>query len=267
MNPLSQLFRNFFYNPILARKLQLEHLIGNHIKIVPAILQETEEGYTKELSKLIKLFDTIDIDILNGSLYSNRKTYNWKESVELFRKIYSKNILNKFEFTKEVKNLQLDFMIEDFTEIIAYKFPDYVKQIILPLQSSWFKDKIKFDQLSKFIKDNSQIEFGVSIANTVKLPNNLDLLPKLGIKMIQILTVEAGKQGNIFLIEQYRKINLIKSNGLKIKLDGSMKTKVFEGMLDIDLELLKYVNEISVGSFFMPNEKTFNEVIEDMSKE
>ena len=183
------------------------------MKFIPTVLEESKEGFSKQLQKLFPFFSYFQIDVADGIFVDNKTVQIDAINHELQQ---CNNVSMKqfvFDFDLMVKDYQ-----PEIEKLQKLKTTISIKNVLINF--SLFPDLEKLTKQYNF-------NFGLSISpeNTIdELKNKypLDNLPS-----IQIMSIKLGKQGNPFIPQALEKISQLRQAGYRstIFLDGGVNGK------------------------------------------
>ncbi|MBN1916167.1 hypothetical protein JW796_04245 [Candidatus Dojkabacteria bacterium] len=185
------------------------------MEITPAILTDNLATFKAQMKAVEKFSDEVDIDILDGSMFE-AKTLPAQDMLSVD--------------TPLVRHLHI--MVMKPKEIVNLAAAEGVRSIIFQAESDL--TDINFNELT--------LESGIAIAPETPLASIEKYLNTISI--IQILLVNPGGQGNVFMPEQLKKVDELRDLGYKgrVKVDGAVcKDNISE------IEEYK-VDAVSVGS-------------------
>lgn len=186
------------------------------MQICPSILESSTSDFIYQLKRLSPYFNYFQIDIADGLFVSNKTV----QIEEIIQTIQPSNHL-------AIEPLTLDFhlMVKDYN-IEINKLGNWnineikIKNIFIHY-SLFPKLKILINQL---LLDKYSLSIGLVLNprdQVSDLSNNYDLN---NISAVQIMSVNPGKQGSVFLPETLKKIEQLRQSGYrsKIFLDGAI---------------------------------------------
>lgn len=180
--------------------------------ICPSILEKSATAYIETIKKLSPYFSYFQIDIADGK-YVENKTASLNEVLSEIYKINFSNLV--FDFHLMVKNFE-----DEIKKIVFFKEKITINNIFIHFDLSPNLKQL-INQLYKNI--GLVINPQDHVLNLAK-KNNLKNIP-----LIQIMSVNPGKQGQSFLKETLKKIEQLRYLGYrsKIFLDGGINDKTF----------------------------------------
>jgi len=219
------------------------------MQICPSILEKDIKGLISQINKLSPYFSRFQIDIADEIFVPNKTV-----QIEEIKDSLNKDCLYK------------DSLLFDF-HLMVYDFE---------------KDIIKLNQLKKLIKIKNIFihysaikDFTMKISKLSSIPIGLTLNPEdqvddltnhYGLKqipLIQIMSVIPGVQGNPFLPNTLKKIELLRLLGYrnKIFLDGAVNDKT----LPI-INKLKYKPDVICPGSFLTKAKNLEERVQYLKR-
>lgn len=199
------------------------------MQIYPSILETNTKDFEKTLVKLTPVFDYFQIDIADGILVPN-KTIQIEDISSVIYNLQSTIYKSTFEF---------HLMVADY--------PKLGKQLnelkdILSIQSALIHLKV----LNPDLPNYPNLPYGLVLNPENEVTKNYEIISKFPI--VQIMTVNPGKQGSPFLPDQLEKINELRAAGFsgKIILDGGINDQT----LPIILKNKHLPDAICPGSYF-----------------
>lgn len=205
------------------------------MNICPAILTNNINTFRDNL-RSFQIFDEIDIDIIiPGSLTSAPKTVSIEDAI---------NEVSRFQNKKYKFHLMCDFPFEEIQKIVdRIQFLNIV--FIIHQESSFDMKEV----------ESSKEPIGLALKHTSDF-KNLDYYENFC--LIQIMSVEIGKQQNVFEPSALQKVTELRELGYDrvVALDGGIHLDNVAYITEYD------VDSLSVGSYFT---KSLN-VIEDRKK-
>lgn len=202
--------------------------------VIPSILEEKPASYLLQIKRLSSYFSIFQIDIADGQ-YVLGKTAEIEETLNIFLK--EKNLMKKitFDFHLMIKNYQ-----STIEKIINFK-----KKIKLGNIFIHFNLHPNYDRLINLYYKN--IGLVINPEDKIEDLNRYYNLNK--IKLLQIMSVYPGRQGQPFLRKTLNKITQLRLLGYryKIYLDGGVN----EESLPIILNQRFRPNVICPGSYLV----------------
>lgn len=170
------------------------------VKIVPAILTESEEEYHDQLLMAEHVSDIIQIDVIDGKFAKNQTV--------------GCDIIKKYK-TSSMLEIQL-MVLYPQNYIEELKLIDYVSRIIVPLETEGSIPEAIYN-VRMYHK-----EIGLSINPATPAGSVFPFLDD--IDMLVILAVEPGFSGQKFKNEVLDKVRNVKKNapGLAVEVDGGI---------------------------------------------
>ncbi|MEI6462793.1 MAG: hypothetical protein WCO33_03970 [bacterium] len=226
------------YEEVEKRLDTIKKLLPSN-NIVPSILTNDPKLFETQLEVYSKLFKQVEVDVLDNSIIKN-KTVPLNEGFEIANKHLSAGTIK----TK----IGLHFMSSNFDlELVKRNLP-IIEEIVFSYEFILSHSEF-FDGLLSFTLTNCRpFKIGVYM---VPYMGMLDYQKELNLfDFIQLMTVEPGKQGNSFIPEALDSIPILKSMGFKLKLDGGITPEAINSLNEKRRGNLKYVDTISIGSYF-----------------
>ncbi|MEI6886625.1 MAG: hypothetical protein WCK31_00125 [bacterium] len=224
------------HDEVQKKLTEIQKLLPDN-KIVPSILTKDSKLFETQLEVYSKIFPQIEIDVLDNSIIKN-------ETVALPEAF---NITNKYVNGSKNK-VGLHFMSSNFDLELVKKNLLVIEEIVFSYEFILTHSDF-FEELLSFTLTNCRpFKIGVYMMPDMKIleyKSDLNLFD-----FIQLMTVEPGKQGNKFVPEVLDTIPMLKSIGFKLKLDGGISVDSIKSLSGKRLGNLKYVDTISVGSYF-----------------
>lgn len=200
---------------------------------IPAILAASEKELRSQCEKILPHFSHISVDIVDGILFPNT-TVTVEQTISIIKQ-YEEKLQKKM-------TIHFDFMVQDYQKNLETirNSPITIGTVVVNTKSNITQDYISSFQQTFTLGISIPIETNI---DTIKYIYNLNILP-----IIQIMSIEAGFQGNSFALLSLIKIEQLRLNHYKNKivLDG--------GINPTTLSLIKskqYKPDIvTVGSYF-----------------
>ena len=211
------------------------------MEIVPAVLATTEKEFVRQIEIASSLSSIIQIDIVDG-IYVPNTTFGPEYIVKYFKK-------NKLNFRKNTFDFHL--MVQNWAEaqeIILHA--DISIRYILVHYTVWASNK-------------KPETFHVLVFNPQE---SIDTHCAKQFSAVQIMTIEPGKQGNVFLPETLEKITQLREHGYegKILVDGGINDSTLPYVLS-----QRYLPDIvAVGSYLTTaiNPKEKYDILQTISR-
>lgn len=178
------------------------------LKIVPAILENTQEDFLKSLTKVASFAERVQIDVDDG-VFGNNVTV-------AINKVADQILLQGKIFFET--HLMVNHPMEQITSIEEA----HIRKVILQSE----KDGELRDSLDSFSALGCLIGLAVSPQTPI-----FDIEPFLDIlDIVTIMTVEPGHQGNPFLPDNLTKVQTLRDLGFvnEIEIDGGIDDKNIE---------------------------------------
>lgn len=202
------------------------------IQICPAILVDKVEDLKTQLEQYIPMFDQIDIDV-------NIEHDDFEGKVLVLPGNVYSVILNLFQDISVKPTIALHFMVSNplpyivlWHNVIGQSIP--IKFYIH--QEAMYKQVLESDLFEKY-----EINMSVKIESDMKPIEFYNQFNE-----IQLMSIEAGAQGNSFIPEVLERVEWLRENGYdkKISLDGGVNLKTASVLRETT------INRVSVGSYF-----------------
>jgi ribulose-phosphate 3-epimerase len=195
-------------------------------KIIPAILAKDKKELKKQLNKIEKYFDYVQIDIMDGILVNTKNNLN---------PLAIKELLKKYD-------LEIHLMVKDVSSyIIKWQKLKNVKKIIWHFEAEEGSEAIIC--LAKYLNKN-KIKAGLAINPNTSITKITKLIKYFD--TIQIMGVIPGAQGKAFETKTIGKIKNLRNKypDLNISVDGAVSDKNIQAIKKAG------ANIIAVGSYF-----------------
>ena len=202
------------------------------MRIIPAILTSNLEDMTNQLSTVSEFTDDVDIDVMDGKFVTD-------STVD----ISSIPIINPLIYNFDLMVSEPELHI---TKIIEAKSKGmHIGRVFIHIESNY-----KLETICNITTTNS-FDLGFSLSIETAIENFIDTISRIrasfpNIKpVLQLKTVQIGKQGNPYHPEVLGKIGKVKEQGFngEIYLDGGMEPDIILSLKNYDLA------GVSVGSY------------------
>ena len=201
------------------------------MRIIPAILTANTDELNKELNYISEFTDEVDIDLMDGVFVQDK-------SVDI----------NDLPILKDITynlDLMVENPIEDIEKVLMQQQKGLkVERIFVHIESNF--DIVKLCTLSR-----NNFKLGFSLMVPTAIENFLDIVTQVQksfpdiYPLLQLKTVQIGKQGNPYHPEVLGKIIKARSAGFKgdVYIDGGIDP-------DIIMSIKNYeITGVSVGSY------------------
>lgn len=247
MNIFQEISHKLLYDPVLSKRNVLKRMLDKHVEICPAILEEEKEMFEFRYNQVKNDFEQIDVDILDGTLFSDLVTWELSGIFQFLNDVMHASILAKLS---RMPDIGLHFMIEKPERYFEIELPLCVREIVICYETGIFTDPDRLAIFRKYQQAHRDLEFGVSVNPTTDIDEVLTMLDRenLNIHLLQLMTVQPGKQGNEFKLKSFRKCGDIKEK-YRLKIDGAINPITLGSLDEADKKLLEFVDAVSVGSY------------------
>lgn len=209
------------------------------MEIYPSILETNLDEFITTLKKLLPVFNHFQIDIADGIFVPN-KTIQIEEIMSVVNGQLSNVKGKSYEFHLMVKDYEKE--IAKLKHLKPLSVLIHLRSIAKLLNGSIAK-KISRQFNNEAMK---QWQYGLVLSPDDEVQKNYPIISQFPI--IQIMTVNPGRQGSPFLPQELKKINELREAGFKGKiiLDGGINDQT----LSIILKNKHLPDAVAPGSYF-----------------
>lgn len=234
---------------IQEAKKTLQSILPN-THLVPAILSKDRNEVKELLSVYLKVFDQIDFDVIDNTLFEGMLTLPADEYIEILHEIFldpGANIKPK---------IGIHLMVADYETALLPHVIKRIDQVVIHFESLSVYDETIEDFFQELHSLNPDLQIGVAIApRSLKEVHSILKFDKSRFEifdLFQIMTVQPGMQGEKIIPEATELISDLKSAfpNSKIKVDGGISPEEFDYLTIDQIEIIKLCFEASVGSYF-----------------
>lgn len=248
-------------NIVQAKKI-LQNILPNTL-LVPAILSENRKDVMDLLKVYLQVFDKIDFDIIDNTLFEGKLTLQPDEYMEILHEMYLESnsedqSAQDGEIAPAVKKLPkvgMHFMVADYESALVPHLIKRIDQIFIHFEALSLYDESIQDFFEEIRALNPSIEIGLAIAprsqkeiqSILKYERNkFDIFD-----IFQVMLVAPGEQGKDIVPEATKTITDLQFylKNPKIKIDGAITPEFYELTME-QIEILQTCSEASVGSYF-----------------
>ncbi len=174
------------------------------MKIVPTILSNSLDEIKRQIKLAEAFAEEVDLDIVDGKLFEGEPTPSFEEILSID--------------TSLVKYLHL--MVKEPEEYVKTALLYGVRAIVVHAEANL--EWLNFDEIP--------VEMGIAINPSTPVKSIERYFEE--IDLVQVMTVEPGKQGNPFLMEQLDKVRELKAmkNGFEVKVDGGVNQETISSI-------------------------------------
>jgi len=193
------------------------------MQIIPSILENNPKNYIEQISNLSPFLNHFQIDIADGILVPN-KTAQLKEILYLLTNNQQLTTNNHYDFHLMVSNPTTHI---DYIE--ALKANIKIETIFIHYKA--LRYEAPFTHFVHKYSSVAQIGLVFNPEDDINTINSL--IPVKTIPIVQIMTIDPGKQGNPFLVESLKKVEQLRSLGYrnKIAVDGGVNIETIQLMI------------------------------------
>lgn len=233
------------------------------MQIYPSVLETDIEVFKKRLTEFVPIFLHIQIDIADGKLVDNRtiQIEDVVDQVTRLRLVDAKAVAGKQGYSGQARNtFEIHLMVEDWQKEMSSLF-----QLAKSIQiTRVFVHASVFHTPYSIL--NTQFEWGLVLNSEDTVDDYWEALQPFPI--VQIMTVQPGRQGNPFLPESLEKISQLRQKGYlgKIILDGGINEETLPQILSRSY----WPDAVCPGSYFHKEPsagfKKLQEIVEQYKK-
>jgi len=231
------------------------------MQIIPSILESNPQDYINQILRLSPYFNHFQIDIADGILVPN-KTARLNEILPLlinnqqpFGPTQGKPAINNhFDFHLMVSN-----PASYIDSIRALKQDIHIDTIFIHYKT--LSSNAPFTHFVNTYSSVANMGLVLNPEDEVKVVNNI--IPVYIIPIIQIMTINPGRQGNPFMVESLKKIEQLRKLGYrnKIAVDGGVNLETIQMMISQN----QIPDIVCPGSYFS-KAKNLEKRIEEMKQ-
>ena len=172
------------------------------MKIVPTVLTDNIEIFKSQMKTIEKFSDEVDIDVMDGTLFGTNQTPLLRDMLLVDSPL--------------VRHLHL--MIKEPADAIKLALDNGIRSVVVHAEADL--EWLNFDEIP--------IDIGIAIA-----PQTPVMVIEAHLKTlssVQIMTVDPGAQGRVFLQDQLKKIPELRAMGFagEIKVDGGVSEETIQ---------------------------------------
>lgn len=217
------------------------------MRIIPAILEKTDDQFINQLHTLIPYFTHFHIDIVDGQFVPN-KTVQIEDLNNLQLRTFDLGLLT-FDFHLMVDDPGQE--VDKLNQLAAKK----IKITIVFIHLKTFKDL-------KLVNFKSEFQLGIVLNPEDEVDANWAIIKSFPV--IQIMSVRPGFQGAVFLPNTLKKIDALRDRGFgeKIYLDGGINDQT----LPLIIKNQPLPDVLCIGSYLKQNPREKFKFMNDLIK-
>jgi len=200
-----------------------------NVEIIPTIFSTNKKEFDLRFEKLVPISKRIQIDVMDGK-FVKTKSFQPKDLPDL------RKYKNSFE---------AHLMVKDPTKLFIVLKKKGFKKIIVHYES--LKSDEKVAETIKILQ-HMNMDPVLAINPETKIEKIIPFLKK--IKIIQLMGIKPGKEGQTLLTQTYKRISRLKKikSSLKIQIDGGVNETTAKKLVKSGANIL------TTGSFVMKSE-------------